>query len=77
VLKFVIISSKLDSGPLVVNIQKTSIAQIAIESIMRNNDGSVSIDESKPEKDLGNFEIGPQGLSFNYQGKLIEMRSRL
>ncbi len=76
-LIFVIISSELDSGPLVVDIQRTSIAQILSESVIRNDDGSIIINDSKPSENLGNFEIGTQGMSFQYQGRLIEMRSRL
>jgi hypothetical protein len=77
ILKFVAVSSATDESALVIDIQKSSISLIDINAIKRNNDGSIVIDESIPEEILGKFDIGAQGLSFNYMGKLFEMRSRL
>jgi len=76
VLKFVIQSEELDSRPWLVDIQKSIVIRADEGSILRNADGSVSLDESKPGETLGGFEIGTEGLQFQYQGRLIEMRTR-
>jgi hypothetical protein len=77
VLKFVILSSKLSEKALIIDIQKTEVSLINLDAIVQNDNGSVTIQGEDTIESLGNFEIGAQGLSFKYQGKLLEMRSRL
>lgn len=76
ILKFVILAPEFGSESIVVDIQKSSVASFDSASIIRNSDGSVMISDSEPIEDFGKFEIGPLGMSFDFRGKTVEMRSK-
>jgi uncharacterized membrane protein YphA (DoxX/SURF4 family) len=74
-LQFLVFSSSL-SSPLIIDIRTTEVRTLENAAVAERSDGSFTLDGSVKGETVGSFEVGTGGLSFDLDGKAIEMRNR-
>lgn len=74
-LRFVVISSQL-YAPVMLDVKTSQVLGISPEMIERQSNNTLDVPSTSGTDQLGEFEVGAEGLSLTVRGKVVQMRSR-